>query len=244
MAPGKWPGPTAPDGGDWLSGENGNDSLYGSANRDVLFGGAGEDLLQGGAGDDLIIGDARYATFSGAVALPYAAATTQSFRWNAATGGMVSVAAGSYSSYPVMVASGNAFSWVWDVTGDDYTLTSPAGFIAQYRLDVGGGGDILYGGLGNDWMAGQTGDDYLEGGEGNDILYGDDVDGKMALADQGHDILYGGAGEDRLFGGAGDDILSGGEGDDTVFGGAGQDIIFLIRVTATIPSLIPTRTPR
>jgi len=212
--------------GDWLNGENGNDSLHGSRSSDVAFGGAGEDLLMGGAGNDLLLGDAQYTPFSRAIALPYAASITQSFRWDTVTGDMVRVPASSYVFDPVMIASGDAFSWEWDVTGDDYTLTTPAGFISEKRLVPNGGGDILYGGLGNDWMAGQTGDDYLEGGDGNDILYGDDVDGLMTAADQGDDVLLGGAGADRLYGGNGDDILSGGPGDDTVYGGAGQDIFF------------------
>ena len=212
--------------GDWLGGENGNDSLYGSRASDVAFGGAGEDLLQGGAGDDLLLGDAQYAPYAGATAMAYSASLTDAYRWSSATGGMVKLPAGSYSSDPVVVASANAFNWSWSVAGDDYALSTPAGFASAQRLAAGGGGDVLDGGLGNDWMAGQTGDDWLDGGEGDDILYGDDVDGLMAAADQGNDTLLGGAGNDRLFGGGGDDKLTGGPGDDAVYGGSGKDTYY------------------
>ncbi|WP_221064414.1 calcium-binding protein [Methylomagnum ishizawai] len=215
--------------GDWLGGENGDDSLYGSRSSDVEFGGAGEDLVRGGAGDDLLLGDAQYSPASRAIALSYAGATTQAFRWNTATSSMVSVPAGSYALYPIMVASGNAFKWTWSVVGDDFTLTTPAGFISETRLAPNGGSDVLDGGLGNDWMAGQTGDDYLNGGDGDDILYGDDVDGQISTSDQGDDTLLGGAGNDRLFGGGGDDSLTGGPGDDTVYGGSGKDTVYFNR---------------
>lgn len=211
--------------GDWLSGENGSDSLCGSRSSDVVFGGAGEDLLRGGAGDDLLLGDAQYSPFSRAVALSYTEGLTQSFRWDAATATLLRVPAGSYSGYPVMVASSSAFSWSWSVAADDYTLGTPAGFVSQQRLASGGGGDVLEGGAGNDWMAGQTGDDSLDGGDGDDILYGDDKDGSMALADQGNDVVLGGAGNDRLFGGGGDDYLDGEAGDDRLAGGAGDDTL-------------------
>ncbi|MDO9105746.1 MAG: cadherin-like domain-containing protein [Methylovulum sp.] len=213
--------------GDWLNGENGNDSLYGSRSKDVMFGGAGEDLVMGGAGDDLILGDARYASFSKATGLGPFSTLTKSYVWSTTKGIMELMDnAGSYALNPVRVVPSTTFTWVATITGDDFTLTTPAGFIVEKRLDVDGGNDVLYGGLGNDWLAGQTGDDYLEGGDGNDILYGDDVDGLMTAADQGDDVLLGGDKADRLFGGAGDDILGGGQGNDTVYGGAGQDIIF------------------
>jgi Ca2+-binding RTX toxin-like protein len=212
--------------GDWLSGENGNDSLSGSRSSDVVFGGAGEDLLRGGAGDDLLLGDAQYTPSAGVVALSYSGTLTpltQSYRWDAATASMAPVFASGYSLDPVMVASGNAFSWSWSVTADDYSLSARVTLLSNNRLVSGGGGDVLEGGLGNDWMAGQTGDDTLDGGDGDDILYGDDKDGLMAAADQGNDVLLGGAGNDRLFGGGGDDRLTGGPGDDTVYGGSGKD---------------------
>ncbi|WP_085214736.1 calcium-binding protein [Methylomagnum ishizawai] len=204
------------DRGDWLGGENGDDSLYGSRNRDVEFGGAGEDLVRGGAGDDLLLGDAQYTP-----ALPFVTPLLGlSYRWDATKAAMVGI------SGTVTPVSGNVFNWTWSVAGDDYTLTTPAGFISETRLAPNGGGDILDGGLGNDWMAGQTGDDYLNGGDGDDILYGDDVDGQISTSDQGGDTLLGGAGNDRLFGGGGDDTLTGGAGDDTIYGGSGKDTIY------------------
>ncbi len=213
--------------GDWLSGENGNDSLFGSSSKDAAFGGAGEDLIMGGAGDDLLLGDARYASFSGAAGLDPFSSLTKSYVWSTSKDIMeLMTTASTYALNPVRIVPSTTFTWVATITGEDFTLTTPAGFIVEKRLDVNGGNDELYGGLGNDWLAGQTGDDYLEGGDGNDIIYGDDVDGKMTADDQGDDVVYGGVGADKLYGGNGDDILSGGQGNDTIYGGAGEDIIF------------------
>jgi len=108
--------------GDWLSGEIGDDTLTGSQRSDVMFGGAGADLIKGGAGADLMLGDAQYAPFSRAVGLPYALGITQSFIWQDARGGMVRLSADGYALDPVVVPSGNAFSWTWSPTASgDYS---------------------------------------------------------------------------------------------------------------------------
>jgi len=234
--------------GDWLSGEIGDDTLTGSRRSDVMFGGAGADLIKGGAGADLMLGDAQYAPFSRAVGLPYALGITQSFVWQDARGEMVRLSAGGYALDPIVVPSGNAFSWTWSPTASgDYTLQSPAGLVVERRVSSNGGADVMYGGAGNDWMAGQTGDDHLYGGDGDDILYGDDavplgagnLDGNDHLfAGKGADTLHGGAGHDvlnaqdddssldKLYGGSGDDFLEGGGKDGTLLGGAGDDAMW------------------
>jgi hypothetical protein len=63
---------------------------------------------------------------------------------------MVKASASGYSLDPVMVASGNAFSWSWSVTADDYSLSARVTLLSNNRLVSGGGGDVLEGGLGND----------------------------------------------------------------------------------------------
>lgn len=225
------------DRGDWLSGESGNDALTGSNRSDVLFGGAGEDILKGGNGADLLLGDAQYTPYSKATSLPYTEGLTQTFVWNSSLGDMVKLDAGSYSLYPVMIASGNAFSWAWSITASgDFTLTNPAGLVINMRaVTSNGGADWLDGGAGNDWLAGQTGDDRLWGGDGDDILYGDDSQPLPSGQLEGDDMLFAGAGQDVLNGNGGNDyldardndaqqdVLRGGDGNDLLYGGTGHD---------------------
>ena len=129
-----WQSGGSTERGDWLSGENGNDALTGSNRSDVLFGGAGEDLLKGGAGPDLLLGDAQYAPFSRGAALPYAEGLTQSFIWSSTATDMTRVSAGDYAVYPVMIPSGNAFSWTWSVSASgDISLSSPAGLVSNHH---------------------------------------------------------------------------------------------------------------
>jgi Ca2+-binding RTX toxin-like protein len=172
------------------------------------------------------------------VGLPYSGTVsplTLSYRWDATVGDMVKLSALNYGIDPVSVASDNAFSWLWSVANDDYSLTAKTTLIANNRLVSNGGSDVLDGGLGNDWMAGQTGDDLLDGGAGDDILYGDDKTGVVASTDQGNDILLGGAGNDRLFGGGGNDYMVGGDGADTYLI-AQADGVDVVKFTDLLPS--------
>jgi Ca2+-binding RTX toxin-like protein len=138
---GTWQSGGSNERGDWLSGENGNDALTGSKRSDVLFGGAGEDLIEGGAGPDLLLGDAQYAPYSRATALPYSEGLTQSFIWDSTSADMTRVSAGNYAVYPVMIPSGNAFSWTWSVSASgDISLSSPAGLVSNQRVVSSGGG--------------------------------------------------------------------------------------------------------
>jgi hypothetical protein len=116
-----------------------SDSYTGTGYSDVVH--TGEDLIEGGAGPDLLLGDAQYAPYSRATALPYSEGLTQSFIWNSAAADMTHVSADNYEVYPVMIPSGNAFSWTWSVTTrGDISLSNPAGLVSDQRVVSSGGG--------------------------------------------------------------------------------------------------------
>lgn len=75
-------------------------------------------------------------------------------------------------------------------------------------LNVGAGGEVIFGSPGNDTLIGTAKDSIIFGREGDDVLEG-------------------GAGRDDLYGEAGDDILDGGPDRDRLFGGEGRNTYIL-----------------
>ena len=87
------------------------------------------------------------------------------------------------------------------------------GATTMLTLNLGGGDDLVFGGLMADRINAGGGDDEVYGEAGNDVIYGQG----------GADTIYGGAGRDEIHGGDGDDTIEGGAGGDMLWGNAGAD---------------------
>lgn len=91
-------------------------------------------------------------------------------------------------------------------TESDDVLLLPAGYISDFDIITGLGGD--------DVIINKSLRSYvLSGGEGNDTL----------KSESGHSVLYGGAGTNYLSAGDGDDLLLSSQGNDILIGGKGDD---------------------
>lgn len=121
----------------------------------------------------------------------------------------------------------------------DTELFGQAG--ADYLVgSLGGGRDLLVGGIGADRLNGLTGDDILWGDQrpgAPESTEPTSLDGMDQLnGGAGNDRLDGGGASDRLYGEDGNDIVRGGDGDDgvvsgdrgfdIVIGGAGKDLVY------------------
>ena len=96
----------------------------------------------------------------------------------------------------------------------DSFITNPNfQFSTDFKINGGGGNDIIYTSAGNDIVYGGSGSDIISTGNDNDQLFGG----------SGNDKLFAGAGNDKLDGGSGNDVLDGGSGNDQLFGGTGND---------------------
>jgi RHS repeat-associated protein len=134
----------------------------------------------------------------------------------------------SFSGTPSDTASGSYNLTViasdpdGEIASDTFTLQ------VFHPIPVSSGGGIISGTNQDDLIdaSGKLGTYRLQGGGGNDLLIGshqrDVLQGGLD-----NDRLYGGGDIDRLFGEEGDDLLDGGAGSDFLYGGLGADYFVL-----------------
>ena len=245
------------DGGagiDTLNGDDGDDTLR-VRTGDIAYGGTGNDILviyedgpailDGGTGTDILEAnsdDISGATLTGIETLRAYYAGLTAAQLDAFT--LVSGISGTYTFGSIYLTLGGTADIDLDnaiLTGS-FTLTgsSQADIITFNAADttpitanMGGGNDVVTGGIGNDRLNGEGGNDTLNGRAGNDIL-----DGGLGIdtlnGDDGDDTLIVGTG-DRAYGGNGNDtfniqfysdpaVLDGGAGVDILSSGYGGDI--------------------
>jgi Ca2+-binding RTX toxin-like protein len=225
------------------TGAAGNDTLLniervmGSAYGDTLTGNTGDNLFEGLAGNDTIDGGAG---------------SDRAEYWNASSGVIVDLAAGT----AIGGAGTDVLSNIENISGSQHSDVLTGDTNAN-SLTGFTGNDSLYGGKGNDNLTGGLGDDSIDGGDSSDsAAYYDATSGVTvnlavgtATGGGGTDVLVsiesvngsnfndlltgnslsnylgGGAGNDTLDGAAGNDNLAGGLGDDSLNGGADYDNI-------------------
>lgn len=208
-----------------LLGGPGTDKLFGSTGADILDGGPGKDIVTPhGGGDDIFVddkGDQVLAVgpqvgsiiYSRAAhyVLPFGFSTLKLINdkdADAENGGeglplVHRPISGEGNSLNNVIYGNLAGNTIRGMGGDD-TIHGDSDFIDSgngtftsiyIEAIVGGGRDILDGGIGDDDLYGNSGNDSLTGGDGNDELFGGN----------GDDFLDGGPGNDRLEGGPGND---------------------------------------
>ncbi|MCA8884705.1 MAG: hypothetical protein KDA50_13305 [Rhodobacteraceae bacterium] len=226
----------------------GADIIYGRAGDDLIIGGTDDDRIDGGSERDLIIGDnADLDRVFGDVTSP---------RFKALSGTSIYDISGSAPGIAgeVMV-TGSVYDdpdgtpdWAeFDITFEDNTDTTTAGFY---------GDDYIAGGTDNDMIFGQLGDDVIQG-DGRiedvfdpadslpDVGFARDAAGlidqsvfqaSFSTAGDGDDYIEGNGGADLIFGNLGQDDIIGGssdlfsltnrnqrpDGQDVIFGGSGD----------------------
>lgn len=238
------------DGNDQLMGASGNDSMYGGASvmmhlntvvnysiddysdpnqnysqyssntQSVLVAG-GDDVISGGLGQDYIDGGDGDDTING-------------------DDDNDSLYGGVFTRLVNQIDNVTNNSNVYNSTYEsNYTFGS---------VLVGGGADLLYGGMGSDIIAGNDGNDTAYGGDGQDTIYGGAV-GEW-LSSTGTNTSYNtqdytsgyynsiyttnttdqelllSGGDDLLYGGLGDDTVDGGDGQDQIYGDEGIDYLY------------------
>jgi Ca2+-binding RTX toxin-like protein len=134
-------------GANRLNGGEGNDFLFGNGDDDVLTGGFGEDRLSGGAGIDT----ADYSTASGVGVRLDLESTIEGFGGD---------------------AFGDDLKSIEHIVGSSFGDSIGIGNLAGFKLDAGGGNDVIGGKAGSQTINGQDGNDRLDGGAGGDTLDG------------------------------------------------------------------------
>ncbi|KZK77081.1 Bifunctional hemolysin/adenylate cyclase precursor [Pseudovibrio sp. Ad46] len=155
------------DGNDTLDGNDGNDTLLGGDGNDILRGGDGADVLRGGDGNDTIYFD-----------------NSDKF-WDS---NRKAINIGGKGTDTLIINDGSAFRTSnismygfekFEGANQSDSIRGASNSV-NYRLDGGGGDDILRGAGGDDTLIGGDGNDTLRGGDGADTLRGRD----------GNDIIY------------------------------------------------------
>ncbi len=210
---------------DFVDGGEGDDVIHvgvtSAENLDTIEGGAGTDML-------VIFGDSSIA----GIRLDLDAV------WTGGTGryGLVGSAASGtitgferidlvmFSDFADNVSIGNAYlaDLRVDLQGGDDVVIGGGG---ADRINGNSGNDTLRGLAGADTISGDTGDDLLHGGDGNDLVDGGEGDDRI-FGDAGNDEIRGQTGADQISGGEGDDNIQGNDGNDVIKGDAGKDSLF------------------
>ena len=216
-------------GDDYIAGEEGDDLIDGGEGfKDRMFGGEGNDIIidpdgvigaHGGPGNDTI--EVEFAPDWDNNTNPNDAPRSD----GKITGGFeddtITVTM-NHDRFLINLKGDEPVSPISDQPEDGNDVIQLLGQYAISWVDMGGGNDTFYGGIGSDRVSGSSGDDILYGGDGADWLDGNSGNDWL-YGGAGNDNLNGGEGRDRLFGGIGNDNLNGGEGRDRLVGGAGDD---------------------
>ncbi|BAU91131.1 GLUG domain-containing protein [Methylorubrum populi] len=210
------------------TGDGGNDRIEAGDGDNVVIGGSGSDTVTTGAGGDIVLGDNGLVAFELGIRARVVSDRNGGARDTIATGSGADVVLGGLGGDTIDAGQADADADV--VFGDDGQITFDAqgrvkraetldaGFGDDDEIRVGGGDNLVFGGVGSDTITALGGSDVILGDHGTAVF-----EAGMRVEFASTDTTD--AGNDRIEAGDGDNIVLGGSGSDTVVTGDGGDIV-------------------